>query len=155
MKRTKKVFRSCLSVLLIVFLLTIFLPVCIGLFKNKVYDGFFCVSGMGLFVIFVCFRGAYYIISDNMLYIKWWFIPTNDVDITHLESVEHSYDPTSTCAYSLSLKRLHLQYKRLSSSTSLLISPVREEEFISEMKAINPDIKVNVPIRKGIWRFWD
>jgi hypothetical protein len=37
-----------------------------------------------------------------------------------------------------------------------LISPVREREFIDELKAVNPDIVIDVPPdKKGIWRVWD
>jgi hypothetical protein len=38
---------------------------------------------------------------------------------------------------------------------SWLISPVKEQEFINELKAINPDIDVNVPDKKKLWRIWD
>ena len=39
----------------------------------------------------------------------------------------------------------------------MLISPVREQEFIEDLKAINPDIYVRIPIKEGIWRIynWD
>ena len=134
------------------FVLAIFIPICIGLFKNEVYNGFFTMSGIGLFVIIFGFGGMRYIISENILYIKWWFIPIKDVDVTHLESVERTYDPISAPA--ASLRRLLIRYKGLSLS-SFMISPINEEEFISELKVINPNIKVNVPIKKGVWRIWD
>jgi len=152
MEKTKKVFRSRISVLMIGLLLAMFAPICIGLFKNKVYDGFFTMSGILLFVIFFGFYGMRYIISENILYLKWWFIPLKEVDVTYIESVKRTYDPISAPASSI--KRLLIKFKGLSFS-SFMISPVREEEFISELKAINPDIKINVPIKKGIWRFWD
>ena len=41
------------------------------------------------------------------------------------------------------------------SRISVLISPDREQEFIEELKAVNPGIYVNIPESKGIWRFWD
>ncbi|MDR0364732.1 MAG: PH domain-containing protein [Bacteroidales bacterium] len=37
----------------------------------------------------------------------------------------------------------------------MLISPVKEQEFIEELKAVNPDIYVRVPDKKGIWRVHD
>jgi hypothetical protein len=152
MTKTKKLFRSRISVLLTGFLLAIFLPVCIGFLKNGVYDGFYFMSAVLLFCVFFVFRGIHYLISENMLYVKIWFIPVENVDITHIESVERSCNPVAACASSL--KRLHLRLKGRS-SFSLLISPVREEEFISELKTVNPAIEVSVPDRKGIWRFWD
>jgi hypothetical protein len=152
MKKTEKIFRSRISVLIIGFLSALFLPICIGLLKNEIYDGFYCMSGVLLFCIFFVFRGTHYIISENILYVKIWFIPVGNKDITDIESLKRSYDPTST--HASSLKRLEIKFKgRLSSSC--LISPIREEEFISELKTINPNIKINVPNKKGIWRFWD
>lgn len=52
----------------------------------------------------------------------------------------------------VSLKRLCIGF---ANERSWLISPVREEEFIEELKAVNPDISVNVPSKKGIWRIQD
>ena len=152
MKKTEKKFRTRISILMSGFVLAIFIPICIGLFKNEVYNGFFTMSGIGLFVIIFGFGGMRYIISENILYIKWWFIPIKDVDVTHLESEERTYDPISAPA--ASLRRLLIRYKGLSLS-SFMISPINEEEFISELKVINPNIKVNVPIKKGVWRIWD
>ena len=152
MEKKEKIFRSRISVLLIGFLLALFFPICIGFFKNKVYDGFYFMSGILLFCVFIVFPGIRYIILENILYIKFWFIPITEIDILCIESAERSYDPTS--AHASSLKRLHIQFKRLSSA-SWLISPIREKEFISELKTINPDIKISVPDKKGIWRFWD
>ena len=152
MEKAKKVFRTRVSVLMSGFVLAMFIPICIGLFKNEVYDGFFTMSGIGLFVIIFGFGGMRYIISENILYVNWWFIPIKNVDITRLESVERTYDPISAPA--ASLRRLLIRYKGLSLS-SFMISPINEEVFISELKVINPDIKVNVPTKKGVWRFWD
>ena len=36
-----------------------------------------------------------------------------------------------------------------------LISPVREKEFIEALKAINPNINVQIPEKTGKWRIWD
>jgi len=152
MKNERKVFRSRISVLMLVFLLAIYSPICFGLFKNKVYDGFFVMSGIMLFCVFFVFRGIRYIISENILYVKCWFIPIKSVYISHLESIERTYDPISAPASSL--KRLLIKCRGLS-LFSFMISPVKEEDFISELKTINPDIKVDVPFKKGIWRIWD
>ena len=37
----------------------------------------------------------------------------------------------------------------------MLISPVREKEFVDALKVINPDIHIKIPETKGIWRVWD
>ncbi|MDR1202039.1 MAG: hypothetical protein LBL58_10490 [Tannerellaceae bacterium] len=50
------------------------------------------------------------------------------------------------------LKRLRIDFVNKS---SWLISPVQEQKFIEELKAINPDIYINVSNKKGIWRIQD
>jgi hypothetical protein len=37
----------------------------------------------------------------------------------------------------------------------MLISPAGEQEFIECLKAINPNISVDVPVKKGAWRVQD
>ena len=141
----KKVFRSRISVLLIVLILTIFIPTFIPMFKYKTYGGLY-ISGVVLVFIILIFSGMRYVISDGKLYVKMWFIPNGSVNIADIVTVNRSYNPLSSPAASL---------KRLCINSYWLISPVREEKFIDELKAINPNISVHVPIRKGIWRFWD
>ena len=62
--------------------------------------------------------------------------------------------PTNTTA---SVKKLELQLVNEKEYPWLNVSPVREQEFIETLKAINPDIEINVSDKKGIWRIlgWD
>ena len=145
----KKVFRSRISILLIV----IFLPILIPLFQCKTNNCLFTVGILLAFVIFI-FCGMRYVISDNILYVKMWNIfTTGSIDIADIVSVERTYNPLSSAA--ASFKRLYIYYRNGTSFPFWLISPIREQEFIEELKAINPNISVNVPIKEGIWRIWD
>ena len=64
------------------------------------------------------------------------------------------------CSYlASSLKRLCILFegrgKFQHRMLDWVISPVREQEFIEALKVADPDIYINVPIKKGIWRFGD
>ena len=152
----KRVFRSRISVLLIIFIFAIFIPMFIPIFKYKSYS--WLLSG-GLFVLVIfgviifIFSGMRYIISDGKLYLKMWLVPNGSVNISDIISVERTYNPLSSPA--ASLKRLCINFNNNVRFPYWLVSPVREQEFIDVLKAVNPDISVHVPIEKGIWRIWD
>jgi len=152
MKPQKKVFRSRISVLLLLFILAIFLPISIQLFQDKAWQGFYFLGGALLFVMFF-FTGMYYIISGSKLYCKIWFIRGWSANITDILSVVRSYNPLSSPASSL--KRLCISFKKGTNKPYMLISPVREKAFIEALKSINPDIDVIVSEKKGKWRIWD
>lgn len=152
-QKVRKIFRSRVSVLLIIFLLVIFIPVTIPLIKDKVIlSGLLIIGGTILFIILL-FSGMRYVISGNILYVKIWMIPYSSVSISNIVSIERSYNLLSSPA--ASLKRLRLVIRRGDTLSSILISPVREQEFIEGLKAINPDINTNIPVKKGIWRIQD
>jgi len=150
MENGKKTFRSRISVLLVVFILAIFIPTGIHEFLQKSYQDLYILGGCLLFSFFL-FGGMRYIISDEKLYLKMWFIPNGSKEIKDIISVKRSYNPLSSPAGSL--KRLSLNFE--SSSISWLISPVREKEFVEALKAINPKIDVHIPETTGKWRIWD
>ena len=79
--------------------------------------------------------------------------PSGSVEIKNIISVERSYNPLSSPA--ASLKRLRIGIGGKARVSYMLISPVREQEFIEELKAVNPDIDVRVPDKKEIWRVQD
>ena len=152
MEKQKKVFRSRISVLLVGFILAIFIPSTIPMIKHMIISGLLIMGGTFLIIVFL-FGGMRYIISGDTLYLKIWNIPSGSVRISSIISIKRSYNPLSSPASSL--KRLRLDLRRREKYPFMLISPVREAEFIEELKAINPDIMVNVPPKKGIWRIQD
>lgn len=149
---SEKIFRSRISILLLLLILAIFIPVSIPIFQNKDYEGIYVLSGTFFLLLFL-FTGMRYIISGSKLTFKIWFIPTWSVDIADIRSVKRSYNLLSSPA--ASLKRLHISLKRKTKYPDILISPAKEQEFIDELKAINPGINVNVYEKKSIWRIWD
>jgi len=148
-QKVKKVFRSRISVLLLGFLLAVFIIVSIPIIKYMIFSGLLIMGGTLLFIVLL-FSGMRYIISGDKLYVKIWIIPIGSVKIADIVSIERSYNLLSSPASSL--KRLRLGIRN---GAYMLISPVREQEFIDTLKAINPTVNVNVPIKKGAWRMQD
>ena len=152
MKKEEKVFRSRISILLSVLVLTPLVAIFVFMFLNNIYSGLLILGGTMLFMVLI-FTGMRYVISDGKLYLKMWFIPSGSTDIANILSVERSYNVLSSPA--ASLKRLRVSLNKGAKYPYMLISPVREQEFIEALKAVNPDIYVRIPDKKGVWRIWD
>ena len=150
--KVEKVFRSRQSVLIIAFILAIFIPCTIMMMKPMIISGLLILAVTFLFIVSL-FVGMRYIISGDELIVKMGIIPGGSVKIVDIVSVERSYNPLSAPA--ASLKRLRIIFRKNSHFSYTLISPVKEQEFIKELKAINPNIRVNVPVKKGRGRIWD
>ena len=155
--KEEKVFRSRISVLLIVFMLLVFIPIFIialpPLIQYQDYQALWIFIGIMLFSILLpvpLLGGMRYVISGDKLLIKICSIPCGGVDIADIVSVERSYNVLSSPA--ASLKRLRIF---CAEGGGCLISPAREQEFIETLKAINPDIQVDVPDKKEVWRIQD
>jgi len=124
---------------------------CISLFLNKAYQGFYILGGVLLFGILII-TGMRCVISGEKLYLKMWFISNRGVNISDIVLVKRSYNPIAS--HAASFKRLSIHFK--TGGIFWLISPVREKEFIEALKAINPNIYVHIPEKTGKWwRFWD
>jgi len=156
----QRVFRSRISVLIIGIFLGVYLllfPISVHLFHDKLY-GTLCVIWGTIFVIpLLIFVGTRYIISGYILYLKIWFIPVGSFRIKDIVSVERSYNLLSAPAASLKRLCIRIEHSEnyLNKPNFWLISPVKEKEFIKDLISIDPHIHINVPVEKGIWRFWD
>ena len=146
----KKVFRSRISGLLVVFILVVLIPLYLESYLHKTYQELYILGGITLFIILL-FGGMHYNIYKGKLYMKMWFIPNGSKSISDIVSVKRSYNLLSSPA--ASLRRLCIHYK--TGSCDWLISPVKEKEFIEALKAINPDIDICIPEETGKWRLWD
>ena len=155
----RKVFRSRISVLFIpIFVAFLFF----GWFMSKVSGDF-----VGLIIIGICFifgffaiRSLYYVVTNSeiQVYYMWGFMgkPFSRMLISAITSVERSYYPYAAAT---SLKRLRIRFKKgykwYRYGFIPVISPVREQEFLETLKAINPNIQIDVNDKKGWWRIWD
>lgn len=151
----KQRFRSRISVLILLIILIVFAPIFINLFKSdNLSPGLYFLIGILLFILFLL-TGIQYIISEGKLQIKLWMIPCGSISISEITFIKRSYNPLSSPA--ASLKRFNLVLGKSASFQDVLISPVRESEFIKELKEINPAIIVQLPVKKGRWNIlnWD
>jgi hypothetical protein len=150
----KKVFRSRISVLMMVFILLCILPGLVAIIRSGhlFTPAFYCIAGVIVFCVLLV-SGFRYVITDNHLQISIWGTCKTNIPISQILSVKRSYNPLSSPAGSL--KRLSVHCSQTYKWTFVLISPVREQEFLDALKKINPNIYIRVSNRKGWWRIWD
>jgi hypothetical protein len=149
----KKLFRSRVSVLVIIFFLTLFVPTLISIINQKTYNELYPLGGILIFITSIL-CGIRYIIIKNEVYIRiFWIIPFGKVNVLDIISVERSYNPLSSPA--ASLNKLHISYKKDFKCNYLLISPIQEKEFINILKKINSNIHVHVNDKKSCCRIWE
>jgi len=161
MEKSEKVFRSRISVLLLGLMLVPFIAMPIIAMttptnRNEIIPVLLIVLIVGVTLAFavVLICRTLYAIEGNKLHVNVWMIPFASIEISDIVSVERSYNPLSSPASSL--KRLRLGLRKKGMFPYVLVSPVREEEFIEALKAVNPDIEVRVPpSAKGWWRIQD
>ena len=149
----KKVFRSRISVLLTGIVLAAFIFALTQTFQQMRYEKFFIGVGIFVFCVFI-FSGIRYVITDEKLLFKIWWIPNGSCSISQIIYIKRSYNPLSSPA--ASLKRLRVGIKKGYRWPSYyLISPVREQEFLETLQRINSEIYICVSDKKGWWHFWD
>ncbi|MGL5545714.1 MAG: PH domain-containing protein [Tannerellaceae bacterium] len=146
------VFRSRISVLLIILIVGIFMFASFTVFRSR--D---CVE-MGVFVGALAFvmsllSGIRYTISATTLSLNIWFIRVMRINVADIRSIERSYNPLSSPA--ASLKRLGVTFTKNDRTSYILISPVDEPRFIAQLKRINPYIDINIPDKKDAWSLLD
>ena len=149
----KTIFRSRVSMLLLGFTLAIALLLPIFVIRKGV--------GIEASIIVIVATLFPFIIITPMLFrmrysISKWQLDVpyyGGIEILDIISIKRSYNPLSSPA--ASLKRLRIDYRKNGKKGWILISPVREEEFIEMLKNVNPRIQINVSNKKGIWRIQD
>lgn len=148
------VFRSRISVLLIIFISIVISPgIILTIRSGNIFNpGFYTIVGVIVFIVFIL-SGIRYVITDKQLLLKIWGIPFGSYSISQIISVERSYNPLSSPA--ASLKRLRVRFKKGYKWPIVLISPVREPEFLEKLKEINPGIDIQVNNKKARYRIWD
>ena len=92
--------------------------------------------------VLLTFIGIYYRIDGDKLLVYPFFVPTV-YPIDKIKEIKPTKSVLSSPATSLS-HRLAITFtdrKILKSTTPLIISPVRQDEFIRQLLSINPEIK--------------
>ena len=150
----KKVFRSRVSILLLLFITAAvgFPMISIIRSGNILNPATYTFVGVLTFC-FALFFGMSYVVKDGQLLIKTMGVTTAKAEISKIISIERSYNLLSSPA--ASLKRTKICFKKGYKLPYWLISPVREQEFMDILKEINPDIYIRISNKEARWRIWD
>ncbi len=100
------------------------------------------LTAIMLAIVIVLFKSIYYKIDGNNLVIYQFFVPSA-FPIDKIESVLPTKSILSSPSTSIT-HRIAIKFsdrKVLKSSMPLIISPVRQQEFIDQLVSINPNIK--------------
>ncbi len=100
------------------------------------------ISCIVLVSIIVLFKSIYYKIDGDKLVIYQFFVPS-EYPIDKIESVLSTKSVLSSPATSIT-HRIAIKFsdrKILNSVMPIIISPVRQQEFIDQLVSINPNIK--------------
>lgn len=103
------------------------------------------ICAVMLVVVLLTLLGCYYQIDGDKLVVYAFFIPTA-YPIYKIKSIKPTKSILSVPATSLT-HRIAITFtdrKVLKSSMPLIISPVHQEEFIDQLRSINPDIEAKL-----------
>lgn len=130
----KKSYRSRVGRILACVLVASSAIVVVSLAETPLWVNILCTL---LYLLFVC--GSLWIrydIIDGVLHIRTFYaLFDQKIDIAQIKLVERSNNVISSPA--ASCDRLLITYNKYD---EVLISPVREEEFVADLQAVNPDI---------------
>lgn len=102
------------------------------------------IVAAGMLALFIgLFYGTYYRIDGNKLVVYQFFSPT-ELPIDKISEIKPTKTILAAPATSLT-HRIAIKFsdrKVLKSSAPLVISPVRQDEFIARLTSINPEIRV-------------
>jgi|SRR3569833_391764 len=131
----EKVFRSKIDRELTIPLAVIIGGAFIWVLYLKAWAGVMVIGVVALFILHL-FATTYYTISGDTLRVKSGFIINTIIDIGSISKIKATRNMLSSPA--LSLDRLEIFYNKYD---SIMVSPDDKDEFIAELKAINPHIK--------------
>lgn len=96
------------------------------------------LMGAGLIMIYDMLLHTDYTINGEKLHIRCGILYRMDLPIAKITEVTHKSTILSSPA--LSAKRIGLKYGK---TNWVYVSPQHQEEFISSLKTINPEIKIS------------
>lgn len=133
-----KVYRSEISKGILFFICTIVGINIILMLLLKSWAGLAILLLLALF-IFHIFRNTFYTIAGSQLHIKSGVVYNSVIEISHIKKINRTNNILS--APSLSFDRIEIHYNKFD---TVIISPERREEFIDDLKKINPGIVTNL-----------
>ena len=114
----------------------VFGGVTIAMIVDGEYFAILILLPLILFII-TLLKQTYYIIDENTLRIRSWFLVNIKIDINTITKIAETNNPLSSPAGSLD--RLGIYYNK---SSLILISPKDKKGFIENIQKINPNIEI-------------
>ena len=114
----------------------VFGGVTIAMIVDGEYFAILILLPLILFII-TLLKQTYYIIDENTLRIRSWFLVNIKIDINTITKIAETNNPLSSPAGSLD--RLGIYYNK---SSLILISPKDKKGFIENILKINPNIEI-------------
>ncbi|RYZ92138.1 MAG: hypothetical protein EOP47_30655 [Sphingobacteriaceae bacterium] len=111
----------------------------IGYIDHKPLQGALFLGLGGLF-IFSFFNTSYTITPGHLLKVKCGVFVNVSIDINAIKRI--STTKTMVNCYGLSLDKIELHYNKFD---SVVISPKNKNEFIAQLKSINPAVETTQP----------
>ena len=133
----KKKFKSKVDLLLLIPVLFILFAAEVFLILKGIFIALIAVGLIGGFLTYLYITTVYVVHSKNKLRIKSGFLFNREIYIPSIKKLRPSNDHTAWPA--LSLDRIEISYNRYG---RIVVSPENKNEFIRELKELNPQINV-------------
>ena len=151
-KMEKKIFRSRISVLMTSLIALPFSALLIFVCADQ---RSIIVNISVLVLCAVLFSSIRYVIDGQILRVKCCGISFGKFDINEICLIKRTYNPMSSPAASLKRLAIYRRHRRTGQpALCAVISPVRENEFVANLKAVNPMVVIQINDSKK-WRIWD
>lgn len=112
--------------------------------EEPIWLGFVILIPVIIFIVHM-FMTTYYTIENGKLTIKCGFLFNKTINIQTIKKITETNNPISSPA--TSLDRLEIVYGKFD---SVIISPKKKEEFIADIKSLNPNVEVKLKKRIDI-----
>ena len=106
--------------------------------RDGIWLGLLITILIGIFCAYI-FLQTYYVIDGKTLRVKCAFLVNQSFDIRQITKITETNNPIGAAA--ASLDRLEIL---LDNSESVIISPKQKNEFIDDLKKLNPNIIINL-----------
>ncbi|HHT22712.1 MAG TPA: PH domain-containing protein [Bacteroidales bacterium] len=132
-----KIYKSKIGIGLVTFIVILIsissLPLFLGAFS---WIGFFIVLLTVIFILYI-FLSIVYVIDGENLIVKNSFLKPQIIDIKTIKEISETHNPISAPA--ASLDRIEIKYGK---NCSIIVSPKKKKEFISDLIKINSTIVI-------------
>ncbi len=133
-----RTYKSKIGIGIVIFIALILGSTSYLMIKDRAWIGLLINVLVALFIAYL-FHQTYYVINEGILRVKCAFFINKSFEISQVTEVRETNNPISAPA--ASLDRLEIVFDN---HESVLISPKQKNDFILQLKKLNPKIIVNL-----------